>query len=124
MSDYMKVLLEERNKANKAARDIVDAAIAEKRSLSAEDNEAIARADAEFDAKNAMLSELRKIEERDAEIRNAVADAPEARATESRPDEKSDETILRSMARGEMRGGYEFRDATKSSTGAPVPTLQ
>ena len=43
MSDYMKSLLEERNKANKAARDIVDAAIAEKRNLTAEDTEAIAR---------------------------------------------------------------------------------
>lgn len=122
MSDYMKVLLEERNKANKAARDIVDAALAEKRNLTAEDTEAIARADADFDAKNAMLNELRKIEERDAEVRAAVADAPESRVTsETRTVGKSDEEIIRSLATGEMRS-YEFRDVAKSSTGAPVPT--
>jgi HK97 family phage major capsid protein len=119
--DYMKALLEERNKANKAARDIVDAALAEKRNLTAEDTEAIARADADFEAKNAMLSELRKIEERDAEVRAAVASAPESRVTSETRTGKSDEEIIRSLATGEMRS-YEFRDVAKSSTGAPVPT--
>lgn len=121
MSDYMKVLLEERNKANKAARDIVDAALAEKRNLTAEDHEAIARADADFDAKNAMLNELRKIEERDAEVRAAVADAPESRVVSETRTGKSDEEIIRALASGEMRS-YEFRDVAKTSTGAPVPT--
>ena len=119
--DYMKVLLEERNKANKAARDIVDAALAEKRNLTAEDTEAIARADADFEAKNAMLSELRKIEEREAEVRAAVADAPESRVTSETRADKSDEEIIRALASGEMRS-YEFRDVAKTSTGAPVPT--
>lgn len=121
MSDYVKVLLEERNKANKAARDIVDAAIAESRSLTAEDNEAIARADADFEAKNAMLSELRKIEDREAEIRAAVADQPEARVSPEFREQRSDEDIVRGLAKGEIRS-YEFRDVSKSATGAPVPT--
>jgi HK97 family phage major capsid protein len=119
--DYMKALLEERNRANKAARDIVDAALAEGRALTAEDNEAIARADADYEAKNAMLDELRKIEAREAEVRAAVADAPEARG-EHRP-VQSDEDALRSLARGEVRSfEFERRDVVKSATGAPVPT--
>ncbi len=119
--DYMKVLLEERNKANKAARDIVDAALAEKRNLSAEDHEAIARADADFEAKNAMLNELRKIEAREAEVREAVAGAPEVRERAEVRTERTDDELVRALAKGEIRS-YEFRDVAKSSTGAPVPT--
>lgn len=120
--DYAKNLLEERNKANAAARAIVDAAIAENRSLSAEDKEAIARADADFESKNAMLDEIRKIEAREAEVRNAVGNAPEARAAVAAP-AQDDAAILRSLAKGEIRS-YEFerRDVVKTSTGAPVPT--
>ena len=117
--DYMKALLEERNKANAAAREIVDRAIAEKRALTAEDNEAIARADADYEAKNAMLEELRKIEAREVEVRAAVADAPEARAVAVAP--SSEEESIRALARGEIRS-YEVRDVVKTSTGAPVPT--
>lgn len=120
--DYMKALLEERNKANAAAREIVDRAIAEKRALTAEDNEAIARADADFEAKNAMLEELRKIEAREAEVRAAVANAPEARGNAAAP-QRSDEESVRALARGEIRSlDIERRDVLKSSTGAPVPT--
>lgn len=119
--DYMKVLLEERNKANKAARDIVDAALAEKRSLTAEDHEAIARADADFEAKNAMLNELRKIEAREAEVREAVAGAPEVRERAEVRTERTDDELVRALAKGEIRS-YEFRDVAKTSTGAPVPT--
>ena len=120
--DYMKALLEERNKANAAAREIVDRAIAENRALTAEDNEAIARADADFEAKNAMLDELRKIEAREAEVRAAVADAPESRAVAA-PAADDVESRIRALAKGEIRSlDIERRDVTKSATGAPVPT--
>jgi len=122
MTDYAKNLLEERNKANAAARAIVDAAIAENRSLTAEDNEAIARADADYASKNAMLEELRKIESREAEVRAAVANAPEARP-ESRTAPRDEADLVRALVKGEIRS-YEFerRDVAKTSTGAPVPT--
>lgn len=124
MSDYAKALLEERNKANAAAREIVDRAIAEKRALTAEDNEAIARADADFEAKNTMLAELRKIEAREAEIRAAVADAPEARPVVEHREMSDESETLRKLMRGEIRSyDFEQRDVTKSSTGAPIPTL-
>ena len=120
--DYAKNLLEERNKANAAARAIVDAAIAEGRSLTAEDNEGIARADADYAAKNAMLEEIRKIEAREAEVRNAVGNAPEARP-ETRTAPRDEADLVRALIEGEIRS-YEFerRDVVKTSTGAPVPT--
>jgi HK97 family phage major capsid protein len=121
--DYMKALLEERNRANKAARDIVDAALAEGRALSAEDNEAIARADADFEAKNAMIDELRKIEAREAEVRAAVAEAPEARPESRTVHADGDYDKVRALLSGELRSfEFERRDVTKAATGAPVPT--
>lgn len=124
MTDYAKNLLEERNKANKAARDIVDAALAENRSLTAEDRAAIDKADADFDAKNAMLTELRKIEAREADIRDAVSNAPEARAeTRQAKPVVDDAEMLRALAKGEIRShSFERRDVLTSSTGSPVPT--
>lgn len=124
-TSVLKNLLHERNKANEAARAIVDAALAEGRSLTAEDKEAIARADADFDAKNAMIEEIRRIDAREAEVREAVAAAPEARA-ESRiiVPRQSDADLLRAIASGEMRSyTFEQRAAIETgSTGAPVPT--
>lgn len=125
MTDYAKNLLEERNKANKAARDIVDAALAENRSLTAEDTAAIAAADADFERHNSMLVELRKIEAREAEVRAAVDGAPEARPDGAAPEVRgdSDESMIRKLAKGEIRGhSFERRDVVKTSTGAPVPT--
>lgn len=123
--DYLKNLLEERNKANKAARDIVDAALAEGRALSAEDQQAIARADAEFDAKQAMIDELRKIEAREAEVREATANHAEARSRIVVPQE-SEADIIRAIARGDRRShmfGMERRAAIETdSTGAPIQT--
>jgi HK97 family phage major capsid protein len=101
----------------------VDRAIAEQRSLSAEDHEAIARADADFEAKNAMLAELRKIEAREAEVRAAVASAPESRTENREVAVRDDEAMLRALAKGEIRSmDVERRDVVKTSTGAPVPT--
>jgi HK97 family phage major capsid protein len=120
--DHISALLEERNRANKAARDIVDAALAEGRALSGEDREAIARADADFEAKNDMIAELRKIESRDAANAAALASAPEARIAAEMSEERSltDSEIVRQLASGERRS-YEFRAIATSTSNAPVP---
>lgn len=124
--DYLKNLLEERNKANAAAREIVDRAIAEKRSLTAEDNEAIARADADFDSKQTMIDELRKIEAREVEVREATAGHVEAQASRVAVPEQSEADIIRAIARGDMRAhtfGMERRAAiVDTTTGAPIQT--
>lgn len=117
MSAYEKTLLEERASAVAAARSILDAAAAEKRSLSSEEQQNVDRAFAEVEAKGQIVENIRKAEALDAEVRASMTHA--APVMESA--EQSDEQILRSMNRGEMRG-YEFRDVTKSSTGAPIPT--
>jgi HK97 family phage major capsid protein len=122
--DHISALLEERNRANKAARDIVDAALAEKRSLTAEDHEAIARADADFDAKDALIAELRKIEQRDQANAAALAAAPEARvAAQMTEKRESDNDILRSMVNGERRSyNFERRILNTSDDNELVPT--
>jgi len=122
MSAFEKALLEERAQAVAAARSILDLAAAEKRSLSSEEQESVDRAFAEVDAKGKLVENIRAVEAREAEVRAAVAEAPEARQSVSyETAEKSDADILRAMNRGEIKG-YEFRDVAKSSTGAPVPT--
>jgi len=117
--DILNTLVEERNRANKAARDIVDAALAENRSLTAEDREAIARSDADYDAKQSMIDEIRKAEARTREAEAEMAHAEELRAT-SRTEEPPAEDvarILRSLARGEMRSHtFEARANTKGTT--------
>ena len=123
MTEYTKNLLEERNKANKAARDIVDAALAENRSLTAEDTASIEKADADFERHNTMLTELRKIEARESENRAAMQDHPEARPAGEDRSVSDDADVLRKIAKGEVRGHtFEKRDVLKSSTGSPVPT--
>lgn len=117
--DILNTLVEERNRANKAARDIVDAALAESRSLTAEDREAIARSDAEYDAKQSMIDEIRKAEARTREAEAEMERAEELRAT-SRHEERPVEDvakILRSLAKGEMRTHtFEVRASTKGTT--------
>lgn len=119
MSAYEQTLLEERAKAVHAAREILDAAAAEKRSLSAEEQQSVDRAFAEVEAKGRIVEDIRKAEALDAEVRASMAHSQSAPAMETA--EQSDEQILRAMNRGEIKG-YEFRDVTKSSTGAPIPT--
>lgn len=119
MSAYEKTLLEERAQAVHAARAILDAAAADKRSLTADEQQSVDRAFAEVDAKGKIVEDIRKAEKLDAEVRASMA------GQESRPSVEfssmDDAAILRSIGRGETRG-YEFRDVAKTSTGAPVPT--
>ncbi len=121
--DPITSLIEERNRANKAARDIVDAALAEKRSLTAEDREAIAHADADFDAKQSMIDELRKIEARNADIAAALATAPEVRDAQPVVEQReSDSDIIRKLARGEIRShSFEKRVLNTSDDSQAVP---
>lgn len=107
---YLETLVEERNRANKAARDKVDAALAEGRNLTAEDREFIAKADADYDAKQDLIDEIRKIEKRDADAAEAMANAPELRnVSNSETERPQDSTadILRKLGTGEMRS-YVF----------------
>jgi HK97 family phage major capsid protein len=124
MSDYIKVQLEERARAYEAAKEILDRAAAESRSLDATERESVDRAFADMDQRKAIIDDMQALASREAEVRAVVANHPEARpADEARVAEQSDADLIRSLARGEIRSAaFEKRDVTKAATGAPVPT--
>ena len=123
--EQQKALLEKRNKANADARAIVDAAIEAERALSAEEQEQIRKFDEDYATWNTQLEDVRKRDERDAEIRSFVADHPELEpdAPEQRGQKADVEAQVRALAKGEIRSlDIEHRDVLKTSTGSPVPT--
>jgi HK97 family phage major capsid protein len=103
MSDFIKSQTDARNNLIAQAREVLDIAQAEKRGLSAEENQKIARIEADIDQADTAIETARKLAEREARASEAAASfAPSAPAQEN-----SDADILRSIASGEMRG-YEF----------------
>jgi len=124
MSDYIKVQLEERARAYEAAKEILDRAAAENRSLEAAERESVDRAFEDMDRRKAIIDDIQRLEARKAEVAEVIEGKPEARTiaheTTSVP---SDDELIRSLARGEIRSAtFEKRSVTKSATGAPVPT--
>lgn len=122
--DYIKHMQEERAKAYESAKEVLDRAASDSRSLDATERESVDRAFAHMDELKARIDDMRSLSEREAEIAQATEAHAEAR-TVSAPvaENRSDSDILRSLARGEMRShSFEQRDVTKGSTGSPVPT--
>ena len=103
MSDFIKSQMDARNNLIAQAREVLDIAEAEKRGLSAEENQKIARIEADIDSADTAISTARSISEREARAAEAAASfAPQASAAAN-----TDADILRSIASGEVRG-YEF----------------
>ena len=102
MSDFIKSQMDARNNLIAQAREVLDFAQAEKRGLSAEENQKIARIEADIDSADTAISTARSISEREARAAEAAASfAPSTAAA------NTDADILRSIASGEVRG-YEF----------------
>ena len=122
--DYIKHMQEERAKAYESAKDVLDRAASESRSLDATERESVDRAFAHMDELKARIDDMRSLSEREAEIAQATAAHEEARTvTEPVAEAKSDDDLIRSLYRGEVRTvNFEQRDVTKGSTGAPVAT--
>jgi len=94
--------MDARNNLIAQAREVLDIAEAEKRGLSAEENQKIARIEADIDSADTAISTARSISEREARAAEAAASfAPSTAAV------NTDADILRSIASGEVRG-YEF----------------
>ena len=94
--------MDARNNLIAQAREVLDIAEAEKRGLSAEENQKIARIEADIDSADTAISTARSISEREARAAEAAASfAPSTAAV------NTDSDILRSIASGEVRG-YEF----------------
>jgi HK97 family phage major capsid protein len=103
MSDFIKSQMDARNNLIAQAREVLDFAEAEKRGLSAEENQKIARIEADIDSADTAISTARSIADREA--RAAEASASFAPATNASANNDAD--ILRSIAMGETRG-HEF----------------
>jgi HK97 family phage major capsid protein len=124
MSDYIRQQAEARAKAWEEAKALLDSAAAEKRDLSAEENQTYDRIMADLDSRSQVIETMNAQAEREnraaeamkgfeAQVKPAVASVPEINEAE----------LIRSLARGEIRShSFEKRDVTKGSTGAPVPT--
>jgi HK97 family phage major capsid protein len=103
MSDFIKSQMDARNNLIAQAREVLDFAEAEKRGLSAEENQKIARIEADIDSADTAISTARSISEREARAAEAAASfTPQASAPAN-----TDADILRSIAMGETRG-HEF----------------
>ena len=103
MSDFIKSQMDARNNLIAQAREVLDFAEAEKRGLSAEENQKIARIEADIDSADTAISTARSIADREARAAEASASfAPSTNAPAN-----SDADILRSIAMGETRG-HEF----------------
>lgn len=123
MSDYIRQQAEARAKAWEEAKALLDSAAAEKRDLSAEENQTYDRIMADLDQRSAVIETMNAQAERE----NRAAEAMKGFEAQVKPavavpaiDEAE---LIRSLARGEIRShSFEKRDVLKSSTGSPVPT--
>jgi HK97 family phage major capsid protein len=112
MSDFIKSQMDARNNLIAQAREVLNFAEGEKRGLSAEENQKIARIEADIDSADTAIETARKLADREARAFEAAASfTPSVPAQEN-----SDADILRSIAMGETRG-YEF--ARESRTLVP-----
>ena len=103
MSDFIKSQTDARNNLIAQAREVLDIAQAEKRGLSAEENQKIARIEADIDQADTAIETARKLAEREARASEAAASFAPSMPAQS----NSDADILRAIASGEMRG-YDF----------------
>lgn len=121
MQDYIQRQHDLRQAAWSEAKHLLDAATAENRDLTAEEQQTYDRISAELDQRAAIIEQLKVDEERAARL--------DAIAREHRTDEEPggdadpDAEAIRALARGEIRSHtFEGRTVSKTSTGAPVPT--
>jgi HK97 family phage major capsid protein len=115
MSDFIKSQMDARNNLIAQAREVLDFAEAEKRGLSAEENQKIARIEADIDSADTAIETARKIADREARASEAAASftpTPAARST-------NDADLIRSIAQGELRS-HEFRAALTPTSGSGV----
>jgi HK97 family phage major capsid protein len=124
MMEYIKQQHEARQRAWEEAKTLLDAAAAEKRDLTAEENAKYEKISADLDTRAKVIETLKADsvrEERAAEAMRGLEN--QARPMGETVSEKNDADAIRSLAKGEIRS-YEFekRDVLKSSTGSPVPT--
>ena len=123
MSDYIERQVEERNRAFHQAKELLDAAAAEKRDLTATEEETYGRIMADMDRRSEVITTMLADESRSREIDDAVRGHVEARPQESRVSSvETDNDILRKIISGEVRSHtFERRDLNTVDDGQIVP---
>ena len=121
MSEYLKRQNELRATAWEEAKHLLDAAAAESRDLTAEENVIYERISEDMDNRARVIEQITKDEERAQRLDVAAASV---RTDEVAPaGDDDDAEAIRKLARGEVRSlEFEKRDVLKTNTGAPVPT--
>jgi HK97 family phage major capsid protein len=121
MSDYIRQQVEARAKAWEEAKALLDSAAAEKRDLSAEENQTYDRIMVDLDQRAATIDTIKASVEREERAAEAMKGFEAQAKTETRGTDEAE--MIRSLALGDVRSlSFEKRDILKSSTGAPVPT--
>jgi HK97 family phage major capsid protein len=123
MKEYLDRQVEIRQQAWHQAKAIIDVATADKRDLSAEEEQTYSRLNDELNERAATISKLREDETRELRMDAATREiADQVRPVASAP-VNEDVAMIRSLIKGESRSAnFERRDVLKSSTGSPVPT--
>jgi HK97 family phage major capsid protein len=113
LSEFIKTQAEVRANLIAQMRDVLDTAEAEKRGLTAEDTQKIERIEADIEQRDAAIATAQKVAEREARAAEAAGSfVPAAEA------KNADADLLRSIARGEVRG-HEF---ARENRAALVPS--
>ena len=113
MSEFIKTQAEVRSNLVAQMREVIDLAESEKRGLTAEDLQKIDRIEKDIESRDAAIETAQKVEARSAAAAEAASSFTPAQATST-----TDADLLRSIARGEMRG-YDF---ARESRAALVPS--
>lgn len=109
MSDFIKAQSETRNNLVAQMREVIDAVAAESRGLSSEEKIKIERLEADIEARDAAIATAQKVSEREARAVEAAQGFAPVEARQS-----NDGDLLRSIAKGEMRG-HEFVRETRAA---------
>jgi len=123
MKEYLDRQVEIRQQAWHQAKAIIDVATAEKRDLSAEEEQTYSRLNNELNERAATIAKLREDESRELRMDAATREiADQVRPVSAAPVQE-DVAMIRALIKGDVRShNFERRDILKSSTGSPVPT--
>jgi HK97 family phage major capsid protein len=123
MKEYIDRQVEQRQRAWEAAKALLDTAAAEKRDLTAEEEQSYQRMNAELSERADRIQSLKADMEREAKLVEATRDIVSQVRPSVAHESRSDADKIRSLASGEVRSlTFERRDLVKTSAGSPVPT--
>jgi HK97 family phage major capsid protein len=117
MSEYIANLSDERAKAWEQAKALLDVATAEKRDLSAEENQTFERINADLDIKDARIKSILDAETRDRDIQESRArlGVPANLGGAAAEVDQDDATVRRLLAGEQRTAKFEKRAITKGS---------